>query len=228
MAHRDRLNAGLADVERSDVDVGVADVRDQANPGGVYERIGEAFVERGAGRRVAEAGQDPAQGGVEGFQVVDAGGVVGVEVGVQDGVKPCYVLPQCLQTQLGAGVDQQFDAFVRFDRVDHGLHLARREVGRQLYREHPPAVALLRREQLLDVHAAADGVVVLAGFMPGYDGYGAIVAVEHRDGYSTLYAHLARPLVAHDVQEGLGKEMRVDVDGALAGHGSGFYYAHGV
>ena len=43
--------------------------------------------------------------------------------------------------------------------------------------------------------AAADGVVALAGDMPGYDGYGAIVAVQHFDGYSTLYAHLSRPLV---------------------------------
>jgi murein DD-endopeptidase MepM/ murein hydrolase activator NlpD len=47
----------------------------------------------------------------------------------------------------------------------------------------------------LDVRAAADGVVALAGYMPGYDGYGAIVEVRHRDGYSTLYAHLAQPLV---------------------------------
>jgi len=45
------------------------------------------------------------------------------------------------------------------------------------------------------VRAAADGVVVLAGYMPGYDGYGAIVAVHHRFGYSTLYAHLSHPLV---------------------------------
>jgi murein DD-endopeptidase MepM/ murein hydrolase activator NlpD len=49
--------------------------------------------------------------------------------------------------------------------------------------------------QSLDVRAAADGVVVLAGYMPGYDGYGAIVAVQHREGYSTLYAHLLQPLV---------------------------------
>jgi murein DD-endopeptidase MepM/ murein hydrolase activator NlpD len=46
-----------------------------------------------------------------------------------------------------------------------------------------------------DVRAADDGVVVLAGYMPGYDGYGAIVAVQHRYGYSTLYAHLSQPLV---------------------------------
>jgi murein DD-endopeptidase MepM/ murein hydrolase activator NlpD len=49
--------------------------------------------------------------------------------------------------------------------------------------------------QSLDVRAADDGVVVLAGFMQGYDGYGAIVAVQHRYGYSTLYAHLSQPLV---------------------------------
>jgi murein DD-endopeptidase MepM/ murein hydrolase activator NlpD len=49
--------------------------------------------------------------------------------------------------------------------------------------------------QSLDVRAAADGVVSLTGYMPGYDGYGAIVAVQHRDGYSTLYAHLSQPLV---------------------------------
>ena len=65
--------------------------------------------------------------------------------------------------------------------------------GRDGYRWHPGLdIGIL---QSLDVRAAADGVVVLAGYTPGYDGYGAIVAVEHRDGYSTLYAHLAKPLV---------------------------------
>lgn len=49
--------------------------------------------------------------------------------------------------------------------------------------------------QSLDVRAAAGGVVALAGEMPGYDGYGSIVAVEHRSGYMTLYAHLSQPLV---------------------------------
>jgi murein DD-endopeptidase MepM/ murein hydrolase activator NlpD len=49
--------------------------------------------------------------------------------------------------------------------------------------------------QSLDVRAAAEGVVTLAGYMPGYDGYGAIVAVRLRNGYSTLYAHLSQPLV---------------------------------
>ena len=64
--------------------------------------------------------------------------------------------------------------------------------GHDGYRWHPGLdIGIL---QSLDVRAAAGGVVVLAGFIPGYDGYGAIVAVQHRDGYSTLYAHLARPL----------------------------------
>jgi murein DD-endopeptidase MepM/ murein hydrolase activator NlpD len=65
--------------------------------------------------------------------------------------------------------------------------------GRDGYRWHPGLdIGIL---QSLEVRAAADGVVVLAGYMPGYDGYGAIVAVQHLDGYSTLYAHLSRPLV---------------------------------
>jgi murein DD-endopeptidase MepM/ murein hydrolase activator NlpD len=49
--------------------------------------------------------------------------------------------------------------------------------------------------QSSDVRAAEDGVVALAGYTQGYDGYGAIVLVQHRFGYSTLYAHLSRPLV---------------------------------
>ena len=65
--------------------------------------------------------------------------------------------------------------------------------GRDGARWHPGLdIGILRS---LDVRAAADGVVVLAGYMPGYDGYGAIVAVQHRYGYSTLYAHLSGPLV---------------------------------
>jgi murein DD-endopeptidase MepM/ murein hydrolase activator NlpD len=64
--------------------------------------------------------------------------------------------------------------------------------GRDGYRRHSGLdIGIL---QSLDVRAADDGVVTLAGFMRGYDGYGAIVAVQHRDGYSTLYAHLAEPL----------------------------------
>jgi murein DD-endopeptidase MepM/ murein hydrolase activator NlpD len=65
--------------------------------------------------------------------------------------------------------------------------------GRDGVRWHPGLdIGIL---QSLDVRAAADGIVLVAGYMPGYDGYGAIVAVQHLDGYSTLYAHLSRPLV---------------------------------
>ena len=65
--------------------------------------------------------------------------------------------------------------------------------GRDGSRWHPGLdIGIL---QSLDVRAAADGVVTLSGYLPGYDGYGAIVAVQHRYGYSTLYAHLSRPLV---------------------------------
>jgi murein DD-endopeptidase MepM/ murein hydrolase activator NlpD len=46
----------------------------------------------------------------------------------------------------------------------------------------------------LDVHAAADGVVTQIGYVAGYDGYGNVVVVRHRAGYSTLYAHLSQPL----------------------------------
>ena len=65
--------------------------------------------------------------------------------------------------------------------------------GRDGARWHPGLdIGIL---QSLDVRAADDGVVELAGYMAGYDGYGAMVAVQHRFGYSTLYAHLSRPLV---------------------------------
>ena len=64
--------------------------------------------------------------------------------------------------------------------------------GQDGYRWHPGLdIGILRS---LDVRAAAPGVVTLVGYMPGFDGYGAIVAVNHRDGYLTLYAHLSRPL----------------------------------
>jgi murein DD-endopeptidase MepM/ murein hydrolase activator NlpD len=65
--------------------------------------------------------------------------------------------------------------------------------------------------QSLDVRAAEDGVVALAGYMEGYDGYGAIVAVQHRYGYSTLYAHLSQPLV-HPGQRVLAGE-RIGIAG---------------
>jgi len=79
--------------------------------------------------------------------------------------------------------------------------------GRDGYRWHPGLdIGILRS---LDVRAAADGVVVLAGYMPGYDGYGAIVAVQHREGYSTLYAHLSQPLVHSGQRVRVGQRIGI-------------------
>ena len=85
--------------------------------------------------------------------------------------------------------------------------------GRDGSRWHPGLdIGILRT---LDVRAADDGVVVLAGYVPGYDGYGAIVAVEHRDGYSTVYAHLSQPLVRPGQQS--SPEKRSALPAARAG-----------
>src|SRR6476646_7211628 len=79
--------------------------------------------------------------------------------------------------------------------------------GRDGARWHPGLdIGILRS---LDVRAAADGVVVLAGYMPGYDGYGAIVAVQHRYGYMTLFAHLSQPLVHPGQHVSTGQEIGV-------------------
>jgi murein DD-endopeptidase MepM/ murein hydrolase activator NlpD len=49
--------------------------------------------------------------------------------------------------------------------------------------------------QSLDVVAAAPGVVVAVGEPVGFAGYGEIVQVDVGAGLTTLYAHLAQPLV---------------------------------
>jgi|SRR5437588_9443451 len=46
----------------------------------------------------------------------------------------------------------------------------------------------------LDVVAASSGLVVRTGEVPGYDGYGNVVVVDDGGGFTTIYAHLDRPL----------------------------------
>jgi len=65
--------------------------------------------------------------------------------------------------------------------------------GQDGYRWHPGLdIGILRS---LNVRAAASGVVTTIGYARGYEGYGDVVLVEHRGGYSTLYAHLSRSIV---------------------------------
>jgi murein DD-endopeptidase MepM/ murein hydrolase activator NlpD len=49
--------------------------------------------------------------------------------------------------------------------------------------------------QSLTVRAAIGGRVVTVGEQAGYDGYGNVVVVAIGGGFTTMYAHLARPLV---------------------------------
>ena len=64
--------------------------------------------------------------------------------------------------------------------------------GQDGSRWHPGLdIGILRS---LDVRAAAAGVVTQVGYISGYDGYGNVVIVQLRAGYSTLYAHLSQPL----------------------------------
>ncbi|CAN5198671.1 hypothetical protein BH18ACT12_BH18ACT12_14980 [soil metagenome] len=66
------------------------------------------------------------------------------------------------------------------------------------YRQHAGLdIGILRS---LDIRAASAGVVTQVGYLAGYEGYGSVVIVTHREGYTTLYAHLSRTL-AHVGQE---------------------------
>jgi murein DD-endopeptidase MepM/ murein hydrolase activator NlpD len=70
--------------------------------------------------------------------------------------------------------------------------------GWDAYRWHAGIdIGILRS---LDVHAAAAGIVMQVGYVPGFDGYGNIVLVRHRAGFASLYAHLSR-VVAHVGQQ---------------------------
>jgi murein DD-endopeptidase MepM/ murein hydrolase activator NlpD len=87
-------------------------------------------------------------------------------------------------------------------RTDAGWQLALRwpadgtvtsPFGLDGYRQHAGLdIGILRA---LDVTAASAGVVTQVGYVAGYEGYGNLVAIQHRAGYTTLYAHLSRGLV---------------------------------
>lgn len=57
----------------------------------------------------------------------------------------------------------------------------------------------------LEVRAAASGFVIQTGVVRGFDGYGNVVVLQHGDGYSTLYAHLSKPLVQPGEYVGRGE-----------------------
>jgi murein DD-endopeptidase MepM/ murein hydrolase activator NlpD len=59
----------------------------------------------------------------------------------------------------------------------------------------------------LDVRAAAPGFVTATGELAGFEGYGTVVVVDVGDGYSTLYAHLARVDVAVGAWVGAGDRL---------------------
>lgn len=48
--------------------------------------------------------------------------------------------------------------------------------------------------QGLTVRAASSGRVTATGALTGYEGYGYVVVVDVGGGYTTLYAHLSRPV----------------------------------
>src|SRR5919198_3730475 len=48
--------------------------------------------------------------------------------------------------------------------------------------------------QDLTVRAASSGRVTATGALTGYEGYGYVVVIDVGGGYTTLYAHLARPI----------------------------------
>jgi murein DD-endopeptidase MepM/ murein hydrolase activator NlpD len=53
----------------------------------------------------------------------------------------------------------------------------------------------------LSVTAAAEGTVEATGYLPGYDGYGNVVLIDHGEGRETLYAHLSH------VRAGVGQHV---------------------
>ena len=79
--------------------------------------------------------------------------------------------------------------------------------GHDAYRWHPGLdIGILRS---LDVRAASAGVVTAVGNVAGYEGYGNVVLVSLGAGYSTLYGHLARPLVRPGQQLWTGEHIGI-------------------
>jgi murein DD-endopeptidase MepM/ murein hydrolase activator NlpD len=79
--------------------------------------------------------------------------------------------------------------------------------GQDGYRWHTGLdIGILRS---LDVRAASAGVVTKVGYLPGYDGYGNVVVVALGGGFSTLYAHLSRPLARPGQEVGPGELLGI-------------------
>ncbi|HWC74354.1 MAG TPA: M23 family metallopeptidase, partial [Gemmatimonadales bacterium] len=61
----------------------------------------------------------------------------------------------------------------------------------------------------LTVRAAIGGRVVTTGEAPGYGGYGNVVVVSIGGGFTTIYAHLARPLVSTGSEVAAGQVIGI-------------------
>ena len=81
--------------------------------------------------------------------------------------------------------------------------------GQDGSRWHPGLdIGILRS---LDVRAASPGTVTKVGYVTGYEGYGNVVVVNLGGGFSTVYAHLSRP-VAH-VGQGVAANESIGIAG---------------
>lgn len=79
------------------------------------------------------------------------------------------------------------------------------------------------------VRAARPGVVSAVGWQPNYEGYGLVVRIRHGGGISTMYAHLAEPLVRRGVYVEAGEVIGLaGCTGSCTGEHLHFeVYAHG-
>src|SRR5438105_3702521 len=115
MPHRNRLNAGLPHVKRVNVYRRVADMWDQSDPRCAGEGIGESLAQGSSRRSIPKARQDAAESGVERLQIIDAGSVVGMKVGVQDSVDAGNAFTQRLHADLWPAVNEQARTFIRLE-----------------------------------------------------------------------------------------------------------------